>query len=733
MVMEMHRPPRDNIVRAVTPRGDYEVREDGENDVPRLVGHFAVFDEWTEIDSMWEGNFMERIAPGAFSQSFKPANRDRVKVTFNHGHDPTMGDQVIGKPDLLEEDSVGAAYEVPLFDGIPPLLMSGLREGAYGSSFRFRVMREDFEAEPKVSDANPKGLPERTIKEVELFEFGPVTFPAYAGATAGVRSLTDEFLFGRLTEDPARLREIIDYTRDNNIPAPSEPAQADATPEPERSEPEPEPKEEPVEEQVTYRTKDEKATRIGVLKSELATIAEEHSGVLPEDVQERWNTTDKELTELTAALQAQETRERRVSELGTKPGNGEPEPKPEPFQTRTNITDPFDKAAVWRDAKSPQDAAQRFRDNARRVLETTSFPHERANKEDAQTHVEKLLYTADTPDAEIARRILVTGSPAYRRGFAKVIKALDANPPSLTSEERAVMAEGATTTGGFAIVYDLDPTLVPTSNGAVNPYRRVCRVVNISGTNEWRQPTVGAVVATYEAEATEAVDRSPTLAQGAFVTNRAHTFIVLSRELDEDVPSLMGDLAILIQDSKDTLEATQFATGVGTTVFPQGMVVGSTNEFTTGTTLVLAVGDLYGTETTLPPRFRPRAQWFANRFFYNKVRQLDTAGGANLWVQDLRTGLPNNETGNTGFNLLGYPANEASGMVANLTANSKIAVLGDPTYYVIVERIGLDIELVPHMFGLTANYPTGQRGVYAYWRNTARVLSASAFVTVDAL
>jgi len=42
---------------------------------------------------------------------------------------------------------------------------------------------------PERSDYNPDALPERTIHEVELFEFGPVTFPAYAGATAGVRSV----------------------------------------------------------------------------------------------------------------------------------------------------------------------------------------------------------------------------------------------------------------------------------------------------------------------------------------------------------------------------------------------------------------------------------------------------------------------------------------------------------------------------------------------------------------
>jgi hypothetical protein len=37
-------------------------------------------------------------------------------------------------------------------------------------------------------------MPERTIREVQLFEFGPVVFPAYPAATAGMRSLTDHYL-----------------------------------------------------------------------------------------------------------------------------------------------------------------------------------------------------------------------------------------------------------------------------------------------------------------------------------------------------------------------------------------------------------------------------------------------------------------------------------------------------------------------------------------------------------
>lgn len=49
----------------------------------------------------------------------------------------------------------------------------------------------DFVERVKRSTWNPDALPERTIRSAQVFEFGPVTFPAYVGATAGIRSPTD--------------------------------------------------------------------------------------------------------------------------------------------------------------------------------------------------------------------------------------------------------------------------------------------------------------------------------------------------------------------------------------------------------------------------------------------------------------------------------------------------------------------------------------------------------------
>ncbi|HEY8756793.1 MAG TPA: HK97 family phage prohead protease [Candidatus Dormibacteraeota bacterium] len=184
--------PREGLIRAIS---GCEIRDAGDGDAGpgTLTGYLATFNQWTEIKSQREGHFMERMAPGAFQRTIAD-NGSRMKVTFNHGKDPQLGDKVLGIPSLLEEDDRGVRYEVPLLDtSYNRDLAPGLRAGAYGSSFRFNVAAEDYNKKATRSDYNPQGLPERTVRELHMQEFGPVTFPAYLGATAGMRSLTDRF------------------------------------------------------------------------------------------------------------------------------------------------------------------------------------------------------------------------------------------------------------------------------------------------------------------------------------------------------------------------------------------------------------------------------------------------------------------------------------------------------------------------------------------------------------
>lgn len=194
----------DNLFRGMA--APVELRAD--DDAPAgktMAGHFAVFDEWTEIDSWFEGRFLERLAPGVFAKSINDG-LPNVRVQFDHGHDPHIGGAPLGHPEVVKEDKRGAYYEVELFDTdynrdrIIPLLEGRLMDGtvtgrsALGASFRFRVIKDEWDEEPGRSDTNPDGLPERTIREVRLFEFGPVVFGAYPTATAGMRCLTDYYL-----------------------------------------------------------------------------------------------------------------------------------------------------------------------------------------------------------------------------------------------------------------------------------------------------------------------------------------------------------------------------------------------------------------------------------------------------------------------------------------------------------------------------------------------------------
>lgn len=176
---------------------------EGADGLGTLHGYAAVFDVDTVIDS-WEGRFVERIAPGAFKATLKERG-DRVKVLFNHGFDPSIGDKPLGKPTRMEEDDEGLAVEVPLDDtSYNRDIAASLRSGALdGMSFRFSVTDESWD-EPKDKAA----LPVRTIKGVELYEFGPATFPAYEATTAGIRS-RDAFLAWRATGERLAQHTIV--------------------------------------------------------------------------------------------------------------------------------------------------------------------------------------------------------------------------------------------------------------------------------------------------------------------------------------------------------------------------------------------------------------------------------------------------------------------------------------------------------------------------------------------
>lgn len=193
--------------------------DDGEerDDLGDLVTRFSPFNNWYRIDSFWEGSFLERSVPGAFKRTIAAHNAAQrvdvhsIKTLFNHGMDMYVNDKLLGDVTDAREESDSPITVTRLWNtSYNRDLLPGLRSGAYGSSFMFRVVKDEWDNEPGASDHNPDGLPERTLKEVRVYEAGPVTWPANPAASAGMRSMsaTDAFYEHLARREPERVSEL---------------------------------------------------------------------------------------------------------------------------------------------------------------------------------------------------------------------------------------------------------------------------------------------------------------------------------------------------------------------------------------------------------------------------------------------------------------------------------------------------------------------------------------------
>jgi HK97 family phage major capsid protein len=95
--------------------------------------------------------------------------------------------------------------------------------------------------------------------------------------------------------------------------------------------------------------------------------------------------------------------------------------------------------------------------------------------------------------------------------------------------ERALVTSTGSA-GGFAIPFTLDPTILLSSSGVLNPVRQVARTFTIA-TKEWKGVSSDGVTVAYVPEATEATDASPTLAQPTITAQQWRAFIPFSIEV----------------------------------------------------------------------------------------------------------------------------------------------------------------------------------------------------------
>ena len=320
----------------------------------------------------------------------------------------------------------------------------------------------------------------------------------------------------------------------------------------------------------------------------------------------------------------------------------------------------------------------------------------------------------------------------WRTAFGKILAHGEAMAAlRMTNEERAAvqrvgsamelraMAEGTGSAGGYGVPYALDPTILLSNNGAINPIRDLASIVQVL-TNEWKGVSSEGVTAEFAAEGAEAEDGTPTLAQPKITLERAHAFVPFSIEMQMDYRGLEQELAGMLTDAKALLEAEKFLSGAGHASHePEGVLTGLTNtqRVQTAAEKAIAVGDVYALKEAVPARFIVDAEWAASETTYDALWKLVAqADAAQAKIMDSRSGP-----------LLGRPMQVWSSMSSAVTTSkAKPLVIGDwDMGFRIADRIGMSIELVPHLFGENGR-PTGQRGVYAFWRTGSTVLIPNA-------
>ncbi len=144
-----------------------------------IVGYAAVFYDGTpgtQFD-VFDG-LIERIMPGAFDDAIK----GDVRALFNHDPNHILGRSP--KTLRLSVDKRGLLFEaeLPTTPAAASVLAAVERGDVSGSSFTFRTRSRKF----TMGDDGAPDIVE--LLELEVFDVGPVTFPAYEATTAGVRS-----------------------------------------------------------------------------------------------------------------------------------------------------------------------------------------------------------------------------------------------------------------------------------------------------------------------------------------------------------------------------------------------------------------------------------------------------------------------------------------------------------------------------------------------------------------
>lgn len=381
------------------------------------------------------------------------------------------------------------------------------------------------------------------------------------------------------------------------------------------------------------------------------------------------------------------------------------------------------------DVRSLRDAGE-ARERVMRVLDDSNVTKYLPEQTRASV-LEEIERQISTPDVEahdsrklknnMAQKFLATMRPEYIRGYAKKMTGFN----EITPEEQRAMDEArawSDANDSTTIPELFDPQLGLNNAGAVNPMRQLGTIKR--GTADiWEGLNTTGITASWDGEAVEVSDDDPAFTRPTITAYKGAAFVPWSVEFGGDAAAIVGELGMLFADAKERLESAAFATGNGSTA-PKGILTALTavtySSITPTTDGQFGVEDTYKLMNTLSPRWRPNSAFVGSISAQNRIRAFGTALGASF-ITDLSGGYT--------FTLLGRPFYEDSDYanVSTLTTGAlNIMTFGDHSKYYIYDRVGMSTEFIPMLFSTGSGRPTGQRGVYAWWRTGADMFFVGA-------
>lgn len=330
--------------------------------------------------------------------------------------------------------------------------------------------------------------------------------------------------------------------------------------------------------------------------------------------------------------------------------------------------------------------------------------------------------------ADLEKRLVEAQRPAFNINTGKGADSADAKADIAAKafeqymrygDAAAFKAANETTAadGGYLVPRSYSNELITAINEGSVLRTAGARVLNISGTNSFRVPTMtnATTAAIIKAESTSFSEEYPTIGEVEFTPFK---YTALSLATDELLADSRIDVfnQVLAPDAVNRFikaENTDFATGGGSSA-PQGVMIGGQVGVTAAATNAITADEIIDTYHSLKTEYRGRAVWLMNDATLKVIRKFRESGttGAYLWQPGLAQGQPDT--------IMGRPVYTLS-TVDTIATAKKVIAFGDMSYYWIADFGGLSFQRLNERYA-----DIGQIGFRWYKRMDANVMLAEA-------